>query len=290
MLVSTLFSRINYALRGSDDTTPTEGSNDANYWLDVINRKQDEFALDPLENWTSLFGVSAVEIGTVATTGTTTLTGTSTLFENFSAGDKILVSGETVRTIDTISSDTVLTVTVAFSNTATGKTFTRTPVVSSAVQVYNLNSRLIRPSDDVYVTTTDNERIDFSLLKPQLRDFVPNPVFISGINPQTLTFVDDITATSQLVGGTITVGGYFKPAELTAFSATVELPDPNWLAMATAAEIAFNDVSYEDKSSELNAKANALYMAMKAANRRGTITHPRTIPTSVRRIRGVTDV
>jgi len=225
MLVSALFTRINNVLRGIDDETPSEGSADANYWLDVINRKKDEFALDPLENWSSCFEL------------------------------RDLVA----------------------------------PVAAST-QVYNLATDFIRPSDDVYVTTTDDQRIDFNLLKPQLRDFVANPVFISGINPQTLTFVDDITATSQLVGGTITVGGYFKPADYTLFSETVEIPDPNWLAMAVAAEIAFNDVSYEDKSADLNAKANALYMAMKAANRRSTITHPRTIPTSVKRIRGTENV
>lgn len=222
MLVSALFSRINYALRGIDDTTPTEGSEDATYWLDVINRKQDEFALDPMENWSSMFELRDL-VGTIV----------------------------------------------------------------ALTQTYDLAADFIRPSDDVYITTTQNQRLNFRLLKPQLRDFISNPVFISGINPQKLTFVDDITAGSTLIGGTITVGGYFKPAALTAFTDTVLIPDPNWLAMAAAAEIAFNDVSYEDKSADLNAKANALYMAMKAANRRSTVTNPRTIPTSVRRIRGV---
>jgi hypothetical protein len=286
MLVSTLFERINYALRGVDDSTPTEGTPDANYWLSVANRKKDEFALDPLENWTSLFSLNAVETGTVATSGTTALTGTSTFFENFNAGDKILVDGETVRTIDTIVSDTSLTVTVAFTNTASGKTFTRSAVVQSGLQAYNLNTRFLRPSDDVYVTSTPSQRFDFHLLKPQLRDFVANPVYISGLNPQTLTFVDDILTGNQIIGGTITVGGYFLPKDMTAYADTVAIPDPNWLAMATAAEIAFNDVSYEDKFSDLNSKANSLYMAMKAANRRGTITNPRFIPTRVSRIRG----
>lgn len=221
MLVSALFARINYALRGIDDETPTEGSDEANYWLDVANRKKDEFATDPLENWTSLFEIRDLADPVVALT-----------------------------------------------------------------QTYDLADDFLRPSDDVYVTTTDDERIDFNLLKPQLRDFVSNPVFISGYNPQKLTFVDDITASSELVGGTITVGGYFKPADMTAFSSVVPVDDPNWLALAVASEIAFNDVTYEDKAPDLNAKANALYTAMKASNRRGTITHPRSIPTRVKRIRG----
>jgi len=63
--------------------------------------------------------------GTVATNGTITLTGTATTFSStFKAGDSILVSGETVRTIATIASDTSLTVTAAFSTTASGLSYT----------------------------------------------------------------------------------------------------------------------------------------------------------------------
>lgn len=221
MLVSSLIARISYNLRGTDDDAPAEGSAEATYWLDVINRKKDEFALDPLENWASLFAV-------------TNLSGTVT------AGD----------------------------------------------QTYALGTTFMRPADTVYVTTTDDQRIDFTLVEPQLRDSVPNAVYIAG-NPKILNFVDEITTDSQLVGGTITVAGYFQPADVTAYSDTVPVDDGNWLAMAVASEIAFNDVTYEDKAPDLNAKANALYLQMKAANRRGTITSPRKIPTSVRKITGV---
>ncbi len=63
--------------------------------------------------------------GTVATTGTTTLTGTNTSFlSTFKVGDTVTVSGETARIISTIASDTVLTVSVAFSNTASGLSYT----------------------------------------------------------------------------------------------------------------------------------------------------------------------
>lgn len=62
---------------------------------------------------------SATGTGLVATAGTTTLTGTGTQFtKSFIVGDTITVSGETVRTIQSITSDTVLDVTVAFSTTA----------------------------------------------------------------------------------------------------------------------------------------------------------------------------
>jgi len=63
--------------------------------------------------------------GTGATTGTTTLTGTGTKFlTDFQVGDTITVNGETVRTVASVTSDTVLDVTVAFTNTASGKTYT----------------------------------------------------------------------------------------------------------------------------------------------------------------------
>jgi hypothetical protein len=61
---------------------------------------------------------------TAATNGTTTLTGTGTSFLKAHPGDKIYVTGETVRTIAAIASDTSLTVTLAFSTTASALQFT----------------------------------------------------------------------------------------------------------------------------------------------------------------------
>ncbi len=58
-------------------------------------------------------------IGTVATAGSTTLTGTGTNFlAAYSVGDSIYVDGETVRIVATITNNTTLTVTSAFSTTA----------------------------------------------------------------------------------------------------------------------------------------------------------------------------
>jgi hypothetical protein len=63
--------------------------------------------------------------GTVETNGTTTLTGTGTNFTTtFRVGSSITVSGETVRTVASIISDTSLTVTVAFSTTSSGLSYT----------------------------------------------------------------------------------------------------------------------------------------------------------------------
>ena len=64
-------------------------------------------------------------LGTVETDGTITLTGTGTVFERaFVVGDTITVSGETDRIVASITSDTELTVTAAFTNTASGLSFT----------------------------------------------------------------------------------------------------------------------------------------------------------------------
>ena len=54
-------------------------------------------------------------VGTVTTNGTITLNGASTKFLSMKVGDQIYVTGETVRVIASISSDTVLTVTSPFS-------------------------------------------------------------------------------------------------------------------------------------------------------------------------------
>jgi len=61
--------------------------------------------------------------GTVAVVGTTTLTGTDSNFTDFEIGYRIKVEDQTVRTIATITSDTVLTVSVAFTGTASDLTY-----------------------------------------------------------------------------------------------------------------------------------------------------------------------
>jgi hypothetical protein len=74
---------------------------------------------------TEISGTFAGE-GTVATVGTTALAGTDTNFSDFSVGDKILVDGETVRTLATITDDDTATVTVAFANTDSDLEYTVT--------------------------------------------------------------------------------------------------------------------------------------------------------------------
>jgi len=288
MIRTDLKKHINAAYRGSDDDVPASGSPDAILWDLTINRKISEWAGDSKNTWASLFHESFVEPGTVATTGTTTLTGTGTNFLDYQVGDKVTVDGETIRTIDTISSDTVLTVTVAFTNTASGLAFYRQIILKSGVLTYNLHRQFISPSDSVTITKTDGTLEEYAIAKPQEVELGSNKAYISGMNPQTITFVDTIVST--LIGSELTVPGYFAPYDLTADTDVIPVDDPYWLVMTVASELAANDLTYDYKAPALNVKANALYTGMVSNNRRGTSDTSRKVryvkPTNFRMNRG----
>jgi hypothetical protein len=287
MILSEAITRINYALRGTDDDSPTFGQDESNYWLSLINRKKDELYYDTGKQWSFIYkSTQPDEPGTVATTGTTALTGTSTYFLDYNVGDKITVDGETVRTIDTITSNTALTVTVAFSNTASGKTFTRTTVIDDTINEYSVHRNLLGVSDKVYVLDTNSKKIDLDLIHPQERDYLTQQVHLSGGNPQVITFTEDIVSGDSIDGGSLIIPGYYMPADLTTATEVIPIPDPNWMVAAVASEIAFADIVYEDRAETLNSRANALWNAMIARNRQGSYGRPRKTPYSVKRITG----
>jgi hypothetical protein len=284
VIVSEFLTKTNYALRGIDDDAPTFGGDEANHWLDVLNSKIQELYQDVTKSWNDTWKATAPnEVGAVATASTTDLTGTGTFFTDYQVGDKITVSGETERTIATIVSDTSLTVSVAFTNTASAKTFTRKIIVQTGVETYSLNRTFLTPSDSVYVLSGTTKRYSSFKHAPERSEYVRN-VFIAGVNPQTITFTDEIAATDSIVGGELVVPGYYMPAELTAETDLLPLSDPNWGVIAVAAEIAFGDITYEDRATALNDKANYLYKLMASKNRRGTYGNPRTTPYSLKRI------
>lgn len=285
MTLSSAITRINYILRGIDDDAPTAGSSEYTFWLNTINRKIQELYEDTGRQWSYIYKATAPnEPGTVATTGTTTLTGTSTYFTDYNVGDQITVSGETVRTIETITSDTSLTVTVAFSNTASAKTFTRTTIITASDETYSVHRNLLTPSDKIYVLDTSSNKHYQTLVHPQERDYSTRQVHLSAGDPQILTFTEDITASESIVGGTLIIPGFYAPADLTTATDIIPVPDPNWLCMATAAEIAFTDIVYEDRTEAMNAKANALWRQMVASNHKGPYGEPRKVPYNVKRI------
>jgi len=71
--------------------------------------------------------------GTVTTAGTVALVGEDTEFTAYTVGDTIKVEGETLRTIATITDDTHLTVTVAFSTSGAELTYVMHPGIPSPV-------------------------------------------------------------------------------------------------------------------------------------------------------------
>lgn len=227
MTLSELITRVNYALRGTDDDTPTVGDDDWVYWTSLANRKKDEMYDDPNQDWASAF--STISVGTIS------------------------VSSAPSFTLDHDSLDT-----------------------------------LLRPSDQVYVIDSDSNYTYYDLVKPQERDRTVRQIYLAGRNPQTLYFTNAIVTNEAIVGGTLYLPGYYRPADIdnTDESAVIPVDDPNWLALAVAAEVAFNDITYEDKFADLSGKANVLYHNMARKNRKGTYRHPRTTPYNVQRISG----
>jgi len=250
--------------RGKIQTkTPLFGSDKANVVLSIANRKKNEWANDTTQAWRSLFRMTApYETGTVATAGTTTLTGTGTYFTDYQVGDRITVSGETERTIDSITSDTVLTVSVAFSNTASGLNFIRSIIIKSGITSYNLPRSFITPSDKVLVTTS-TQTYEFSIYSPQKR---ASDCYIYGNNPKVLTFSDPISVTGQLVGGVLTVPACFLPNDLVNATDLIPVDNPEWLVYIVASELARNDPAKDDQFPTLVAMANDLYSKMSIAN------------------------
>lgn len=220
MTLQQLFEQTNSAYRGTDDDAPVTGSTDYTLWLDTANRKLNEYATDPNNQWSSLFEI---------------------------------------RSMGTISVN----------------------------QDYELDDDFMSPSDKIIVTTTDGQDVDYTLVKPAERGLHFREVYIAGRDPEVLSFVDTITSTSQIVGGTLKVPAYFIPDDLTKASDTVPVNDPFWLVYAVAAELSFNDLTYADKAPDLVAKANDRWTKMAARNRRGTNDNPRVARTNVKRIRGV---
>lgn len=290
MKFSTWITRVNYALRGIDDDAPAVGTEEANYWGDTLNRIKDTLYRDLTKQWRASYKeTTPIEAGTVATTGTTTLTGTNTFFTDYQEGDTIVVSGETVRTIDTITSDTVLTVTSAFSNTASGLSFTRAIVIQTGVQSYSLNRSFLGMAEKVYVLQTNGStRKYYDVIQPQERNTTDQEVFVSDENPEKITFTQEIESTDPIVGGTLIYPAFFMPADVdySDSNSLIPIPDPNWSVMAVASEVASADIVYEDKTADLNTKANALLSQMSQNNKRGTYGNPRITKTVVTRIPG----
>lgn len=222
MTVSDFLQNVNDALRGTDDDAPTFGSDEASYWLRILNRKKRELYDDPSRTWVNTFDIR--DVGSISATVTPS---------------------------------------------------------------FDLDDDFIAPSDVVYVVTTDGQRYEYTVVKPQERDYYHREAYIAGQLPQTLYFSNAITDTESILNGTLYVPGYYMPDDVSGEAEELPFLLPDWGVMAVAAEVAENDIVYEDKSENLNNKANALFQQMEAKNKRGTFGNPRQIPTRANRIPGV---
>lgn len=162
-------------------------------------------------------------------------------------------------------------------------------ITASATPSYDIATDFLTPTGDGYgigaYVVKDGKRTDLELVKPQAIYKSNRVVYIVGRNPKALKFADEIAATDTIVGGTLYLAGQYMPADLADAADELPYPDPQWGVLAAAAEIAYNDVTYEDKAEGLNAKANNLYDMMIKANRAGTHLAPRKVGYSTLSIR-----
>ena len=163
-------------------------------------------------------------------------------------------------------------------------------VTAGATPTFDAADDLIAPSDQVYITDTDSKNHYYDLTKPRRRQITgPREFYLAGMNPQVLYSSNEITADEDVVGGTLYLPGYYKPAEINVAtedgSTILPFLDPYYAVMATAAELAFNDLTYEDKAGDLAGKANMLRRKMVRKNRRNTYNTPHGLPRNVRKIR-----
>lgn len=220
MTLEEAITRINYAVRGTDDDAPTFGSEEWDQWVNTLNAKKDELYADVKQRWSNIFEVRSV--------GTITV---------------------------------------------------------SATPSFDLDDDFLAPSNEAYVVTTGNQRINLDLVHPEEVSSQSRQVYISGGNPQTISFSNAIESGENIVGGALYVPAYYIPDDVASESDELPFLDPNWAVYSTAAEIAFSDITYEDKAADLSAKANNLYKLMVNRNNRGSYSNPRRTPTIVRRIR-----
>ncbi len=157
-------------------------------------------------------------------------------------------------------------------------------ITADTEPTFNTDTDLIAPSDYVYAIDSNGQKKYFDIIKPRERPTTGRQFYLAGMNPKVLYCTNEIEATDDLVGGTLYLPGYYMPANVSSGTDPVPLPDPYWGVLSVASEIAFGDITYEDRAEGLNAKANNLYMQMVRNNRRGTYNNPRKTPTNVYRI------
>jgi hypothetical protein len=158
-------------------------------------------------------------------------------------------------------------------------------ISASTAPTFDLEDTFLSPASGCYVITTEDVRHDFDIVEPQDSSHNTQQCYIAGDDPKILYFTQEIAASNQIVGGTLYLPAYVMPDAI-ASTGTVVCDDPDWLVVATAAQIAAGDLTYEDKVGDLNAEANSLYKQMTSTNRGGVAGKPRTSKYDVPSISG----
>lgn len=83
---------------------------------------------------------------------------------------------------------------------------------------------------------------------------------------RNLVFNTAFTATDAEFGGDITAPVYLFPAEFSADTDEIEIDDPNWLVLVTAADRVRHDVTRKDLREDLVNQANVAMAVMKEDN------------------------
>lgn len=156
----------------------------------------------------------------------------------------------------------------------------------NAAPSFILPTSFLGAANDCYVIDANGVRTDFPLVQAQDASSKVQAAFIAGVVPQTLYFTKPVVSTDSYVGASLYLPAYAMPADIDGSlgSNTINVDDADWLVVATAAKLAFNDITYETKASDLQVEANAMYKQMLAANRRGTAGNPRKSRYNVTRI------
>jgi len=223
MNVTKFLLHVNYALRGTDEDAPNIGTDEANQWIETLNRKKDELYQNVNVLWNETWEVKS--LGAISATATPS---------------------------------------------------------------FNIDTTFIAASDELYAVDANSKKIYYDIIKPKERPRTGRAFYIAGMNPEVLYCTNEILATEDIVTGTLYLPGYYMPADIDTSTedgtTTIPFLDPYYGVMAVASEVAFNDITFEDKATDLAGKANFLYKQMVRKNRRNTYGNRRQIPTVVQRI------
>lgn len=157
--------------------------------------------------------------------------------------------------------------------------------VALGTQTYDIDTDIIRPSDYVMLTDSNNNVTYVNIIKPQLRSQYTQGCYLAGSNPVQLTFITVIDAT--LDGQDLTLPCFVQPAALVNPTDSVAVDDPNWLIYAVAAELARNDYSKEEQYPNLNGIANGLYQQMIDNANANSILQPNGVPNNMPQYDGI---